>query len=171
MNILHLKLTRKLFPYPENEKSRGEIWGNTLITYDQITILDQDWDINQVIIFFEENKQSLLTEVFPYNNNISIAEEAYNLYEIEGEKYFETDDDDVSDKYFNSLYEYFSKHRFHLEGIDTPRYLIGLKTNGLGEISYFDTGQYYSYFFDMKLFISNVENEIQRIKNEIEISG
>lgn len=165
--VLKLHLTQKPYPYPEKDKLPLEIWGAISFSYGNAILLNHEWDIASVMEFFEENAQFLLTDIFPYNNNISIAEEDNNLYRVQIKKFLDADDDDGLDAWFDSLNQYFKKHRFHLRGTDTNNYFIGLKSSGLGEISYEENGEYISYYFDMTLFIRNVENEIQRIKAEV----
>lgn len=165
MEELILHITPKPSPYSKEFMVPDEKWGHILIRYGKSILLDCEWNVNEVIEFFQQNKLILQTEKYPFDNRFCIIGGRYKLYDLPYDWEGFTSEE-VARQYYNHLDAYFLKHSFKLRGTDTPRFFIGLKSNGLGEISYREEEKYYRHFFKMDLFLKNVEDEIHKFLTE-----
>ncbi|QQT54545.1 hypothetical protein I6I98_04620 [Sphingobacterium multivorum] len=153
---LYFHLERKESPY-EEELPPNEIWGIIQLCYESDNkieyILDWQWDIVEIVEWFDEAKDLLAVKNIDVLNdeNKSIAELRDLGYE---RSFFFSEDEQFS--YYSELEECFSSFKFHFRGTPTPMYYIGLN-NGKGEISYYSSEQevYKRYCFNMEEFLNN----------------
>ncbi len=116
-------------------------------------VLDWQWDIIEIVEWFEEAKDLLAVKNIDVLNdeNLSIAE----LQDLGYERSFFFNEDEMF-SYYDELDKCFSCFKFHLRGTPTPMYYIGLN-NGKGEISYYSSEEevYKRYWSNMGEFLNN----------------
>jgi hypothetical protein len=158
---LYFHLERKENPY-EEELPINEVWGIIQLCYelDNVIeyILDWQWDITEVVEWFDETKDLLAVKKLNVLNDEdkSIAELRDLGYE---RSFFFSQDEMLS--YHEDLDKYFSDFKFHLRGTPTPTYYIGLN-NGEGELSYLCREQkvYKRYCFNMDEFLKSTKETL-----------
>ncbi|WP_104382931.1 hypothetical protein [Sphingobacterium sp. HMA12] len=157
---LYFTLERKANPYEEDQLNG--LWGSIQINYEYLglteNILDWEWDINEVIEWFDEAEGILAIKNLNVLNdgNKSIAE----LRNLGYERFFFFSEDEQY-LYYKELEECFSDYKFHLRGTPTQIYYIGLN-NGEGELSYFCREQkvYKRYCFNMDEFLESTKETL-----------
>lgn len=147
-------------PYIEEQgNSQYDLWGELIIQYGNIILLECEWEMHNWILNFIEEKENLKTQKYPFEYVNSIAESRDTLFDridyengIDEEVFAEED----------ILQEYFPHHYFKLMGIDSQSFYIGLNPSGNGEISYYvdDEDKYYKYEFDMAAFVEQADKAI-----------
>lgn len=173
MNKLLFNFKLKQNPCKDEPNSEYEIWGEIILELkDQsktIEILNHQWDILEVYDWFLKNKNTLLTESFPFDfeDEKCIASCRDVLYEKNDFKHLNEEIE-----YYEKIENYFSNHYFKLKGTDTPILFIGLK-NGNGEISWFDDekGEFSCFLFNMDYFIESTNDVFIRIFDKLHDSN
>lgn len=166
---LHIKMINKPHPYPESPDAEYEAWGRIIIFWqsDDIAsvLVDTEWDLALFSEWFMTNEESLCTENLNPPENIleqprkSLAETISILHQKE----FDPNEDEQEFNWFDYLFQYSSRHNIwnSLLGSRIPNILIGCN-NGFGEISFYGDEKKWQYSFEMKDFIREVEQEIEK---------
>lgn len=158
LNQLVFDLTHLTSPNNINDKDWGHITLTYIKNHFRETLLDCHWNVNELQKWFNERKEALLTEDFPYHDfaGKSIAEARSILFDRE-----EFQSNAEQDEYYEKLAEYFDNHYLFIRGTSTPRFYIGLN-NGKGEISrYDDSGNLLVKYFDLPKFIYSTQKALQ----------
>lgn len=142
-------------PYSYEISSKFEIWGQIKLSNGSERIIDHQWDILEVINWFFETRSYLLHE------KPIINKPGYSIAQLRDYLYDNTDFS-TSIEYIEELENYFSNHTFHLRGTSCNFFYIGLNSN-FGELSYREHETYYSYNFDMKIFLTNTFDNIYKL--------
>lgn len=118
------------------------------------------WDINCLLNWAVENKNSLLFEPFPMPTIVgrTLAESIRAFYRA-----VDLEDDEKVDEKLDEMYDYRTRHglRFALRGVDILDIYLGLNSTGY-EISCFDEiegrePEHWAYQVDLESFIEDVE--------------
>lgn len=165
MKNLKIKLKKTNNPYKEEMSTILELWGEFSIYWENVTLLNLEWDIASFIEWFAEKKEYLKEERFPFSFTNSIAESRELLYD-KVDDFSDLQEQEMFD-YVDYLSDYFMNHHFHLRGTKTPDFYIGLTPNGCGEISYYDNEEYRVYSFDMDRFLEETDKEIKQFLSTI----
>lgn len=123
------------------------ISGNNMATK---VLLSHLVDLSELISWFESNYEQIKSTELPINiiDNKSIANSIYS--------YYKTMEDD-NNILIEAMYHYRRCHglRFGMRGVDIPDIYLG-KNGSAYEISLYNEGENWSYYFDLEVFYSSI---------------
>ncbi|WP_330442296.1 hypothetical protein [Flavobacterium sp. C4GT6] len=151
-------------PYKNESGSEYEIWSRISLSFNDELLFEQEWNLLPVVEWYYRVRYNLEKEI-PINNpdDLSIAELRSLL--------FDNIENYSIDDYLHKLEDYFSNHTFTLSGTFLPTFYIGLNNKRIGEVSYFENGNYIVHNFMMTDFLKHLECEINTVLLEWKNSG
>ncbi|WP_417354468.1 hypothetical protein [Flavobacterium sp.] len=151
-------------PYKNESGSEYEIWSRISLSFNDELLFEQEWNLLPVVEWYYRVRYNLEKEI-PINNpdDLSIAELRSLL--------FDKIDNYSTDDYLHRLEGYFSCHFFTLNGTSVPTFYIGLNNKRIGEVSYFENGNYIVHNFMMTDFLKHLECAINKVLLEWRNSG
>lgn len=153
---MYFRLCPKAHPYAYEESSKYEAWGKLEIMHNNISLLEYEWDMIQVIEWMQEKKKDLLWDL-PFWETRKYS----SLAEFISQIYSEMDIIDTPEEEFEKIESYLEKHTFTLRGTDMPLLYICLVGDNIGQLSYQKSSHHYLFYeFDMQEFIKKTETSI-----------
>ncbi|GEM_PF-4679977 len=159
-------------PFLESTTSY-EKWAEISLAYGEEILLYVHWKIEDLFEMFNEIKEYLATEIFPFETfkyRGSIGESVDALFA----EVTEIDDEDEQDKHLETICSYAGNHFLYIRGTRHRHFHIGLISENVGEISYRECGEigdrnfapdtesgiYHAYKFDMNEFLQDTQKKI-----------
>jgi hypothetical protein len=165
-NLLRFKIEQKQYPYSDNAGMGNlENWGQIKILIlrntDQVLLLEHQWHLFELAIWFLENEEFLRSEHLSIYEKFSTCPGESLAQALERLQNQEFLDEEEQDRWYDMLYEFREHHalRFAMRGANIPNIIIGVN-QGLGEISLSDQNDDWCYSFDMNDFLADTKKKL-----------